>query len=124
NMRRDALARLGCDEASLRAINPDLVYCHTRGFDRAPRSASPGNDQTGCSLAGVTYEDGGGHDDGVPFWSLTSLGDTGNGFLSAIAVIQALYHRAKTAEAQAVDTSILNAGMLVASMAAMTADGS
>ena len=123
NMRRDALARLRCDEASLRAVNPDLIYCHTRGFDRGPRSDSPGNDQTGCSLAGVTYEDGGGHDGGVPFWSLTSLGDTGNGFLSAIGVIQALYHRAKTRTPQAVDTSILNAGLLVASMAATKADG-
>jgi crotonobetainyl-CoA:carnitine CoA-transferase CaiB-like acyl-CoA transferase len=123
NMRRDALERLHCDEASLRAVNPDLIYCHTRGFDRGPRSDCPGNDQTGCSLAGVTYEDGGGHDGGVPFWSLTSLGDTGNGFFSAIAVIQALYHRARTREAQAVDTSILNAGLLVASMAALKPDG-
>ena len=46
----------------------------------------------------------------------TSLGDTGNGFLSAIGVIQALYHRQLTGEAQCVDTSILNAGLLVASM--------
>ena len=93
NMRRDALRRLGCDEAALREVNPDIIYCHTRGFDRGPRSDSPGNDQTGCSLAGVTFEDGGCHDGGKPFWSLTSLGDTGNGFLSAIGVIQALYHR-------------------------------
>ena len=93
NMRRPALARLQVDEASLRAVNPDIIYCHTRGFDRGPRSESPGNDQTGCSLAGVTYEDGGVADGGDPFWSLTSLGDTGNGFLSAIGVIQALYHR-------------------------------
>ena len=64
NMRRDALRRLRCDEASLRAVNPDIVYCHTRGFDRGPRCDSPGNDQTGCSLAGVTYEDGGCHDGG------------------------------------------------------------
>jgi crotonobetainyl-CoA:carnitine CoA-transferase CaiB-like acyl-CoA transferase len=123
NMRRDALERLRCDEASLRAINPNLIYCHTRGFDRGPRSDSPGNDQTGCSLAGVTYEDGGVRDGGTPFWSLTSLGDTGNGFLSAIGVIQALYHRERTNEPQAVDTSILNAGMLVASKTALTADG-
>jgi crotonobetainyl-CoA:carnitine CoA-transferase CaiB-like acyl-CoA transferase len=123
NMRRDALLRLKCDEASLREVNPDLVYCHTRGFDRGPRSDSPGNDQTGCSLAGVTYEDGGGHDGGRPFWSLTSLGDTGNGFLSAIGVIQALYHRERTGESQTVDTSILNAGMLLASMTAVKADG-
>ena len=88
-----------------------------------PRSDSPGNDQTGCSLAGVTYEDGGCHDGGRPFWSLTSLGDTGNGFFSAIGVIQALYHRQRTGEAQSVDTSILNAGMLLASMAALKPDG-
>src|SRR5207245_268895 len=113
NMRRDALHRLKIDEASLREVNSDIIYCHTRGFDRGPRSDSPGNDQTGCSLAGVTYEDGGCGDGGKPFWSLTSLGDTGNGFLSAIGVIQALYHRRRTGEAQSVDTSILNAGMLV-----------
>jgi crotonobetainyl-CoA:carnitine CoA-transferase CaiB-like acyl-CoA transferase len=122
-MRRDALRRLHCDEASLRAVNADIIYCHTRGFDRGPRSDSPGNDQTGCSLAGVTYEDGGTHDGGKPFWSLTSLGDTGNGFLSAIGVIQALYHRTRTGEAQSVDTSILNAGLLAASMTSVKADG-
>jgi crotonobetainyl-CoA:carnitine CoA-transferase CaiB-like acyl-CoA transferase len=123
NMRRDALRRLHCDEESLRAVNPDIVYCHTRGFDRGPRSDSPGNDQTGCSLAGVTYEDGGTGDGGKPFWSLTSLGDTGNGFLSAIGVIQALYHRARTGETQSVDTSILNAGLLAASMTSVQTDG-
>jgi crotonobetainyl-CoA:carnitine CoA-transferase CaiB-like acyl-CoA transferase len=123
NMRRNALRRLKCDEASLRQVNPDLIYCHTRGFDLGPRSDSPGNDQTGCSLAGVTWEDGGCWDGGKPFWSLTSLGDTGNGFFSAIGIIQALYHRARTGEAQSVDTSILNAGLLVASMAALRADG-
>ncbi|HEX4018273.1 MAG TPA: CoA transferase [Frankiaceae bacterium] len=123
NMRRDAMRRLKCDEESLRAVNPDVIYCHTRGFDRGPRSDSPGNDQTGCSLAGVTHEDGGCNEGGVPFWSLTSLGDTGNGFFSAIGVIQALYHRRRTGEAQTVDTSILNAGMLVASMTAVKSDG-
>jgi crotonobetainyl-CoA:carnitine CoA-transferase CaiB-like acyl-CoA transferase len=123
NMRRDALHRLKVDEASLREINPDIIYVHTRGFDRGPRSDSPGNDQTGCSLAGVTYEDGGGRDGGRPFWGLTSLGDTGNGFLSAIGLVQALYHRTRTGVSQAVDTSILNAGLLCASMASLRPDG-
>ena len=50
--------------------------------------------------------------------------DTGNGYFSAIAVIQALLHRQKTGNGQAVDTSIINAGLLVASMASITADGS
>jgi crotonobetainyl-CoA:carnitine CoA-transferase CaiB-like acyl-CoA transferase len=123
NMRPDALRRLQCDEESLRAVNPDIIYCHTRGFERGPRSDSPGNDQTGSSLAGVTYEDGGCQDGGKPFWSLTSLGDTGNGFLSAIGVIQALFHRSRTGEPQSVDTSILNAALLSASAASLKADG-
>ncbi len=72
----------------------------------------------------MTYEDGAVRKGGAPFWSLTSLGDTGNGFLSAIGVIQALYHRKRTGQAQSVDTSILNAGLLVASMAAVKEDGS
>jgi crotonobetainyl-CoA:carnitine CoA-transferase CaiB-like acyl-CoA transferase len=123
NMRPDALRRLRLDEASLREVNPDIIYCHTRGFEKGPRSDSPGNDQTGLSLAGATYEDGGTRAGGRPFWSLTSLGDTGNGFLSAIGVIQALYHRKRTGEAQAVDTSILNAGLLLGSMASIRPDG-
>jgi crotonobetainyl-CoA:carnitine CoA-transferase CaiB-like acyl-CoA transferase len=120
NMRRGALERLGCDESSLRKINPSLIYCHTRGFDKGPRSDQPGNDQTAGSLAGITWEDGGCADGGKPFWSLTSLGDSGNGFLSAIGVIQALYHRRMTGEAQAVDTSILNAHLLNASASLLT----
>ena len=123
NMRREALVRLGCDEASLRPHNPTMIYCHTRGFDRGSRSDAPGNDQTGASLAGVTWEDGGCYDGGRPFWSLTSMGDTGNGYLSAIAVIQALYHRSRTGEGQSVDTSILNAALLSASSASVTANG-
>jgi crotonobetainyl-CoA:carnitine CoA-transferase CaiB-like acyl-CoA transferase len=104
-------------------VNPDLIYVHTRGFDRGPRSNSPGNDQTGCSLAGVTFEDGGCRDGGRPFWGLTSLGDTGNGFLSAIGLVQALYHRTRSGVAQSVDTSILNAALLCASMTSLRPDG-
>jgi crotonobetainyl-CoA:carnitine CoA-transferase CaiB-like acyl-CoA transferase len=51
------------------------------------------------------------------------MGDTGNGYLSAIGVIQALYHRARTGEGQSVDTSILNAALLASSAASVTSDG-
>jgi crotonobetainyl-CoA:carnitine CoA-transferase CaiB-like acyl-CoA transferase len=52
-----------------------------------------------------------------------SLGDTGNGFLSTIAMLQALYHRERTGEGQFVDTSIVYAHLLNASMSWVTADG-
>jgi crotonobetainyl-CoA:carnitine CoA-transferase CaiB-like acyl-CoA transferase len=62
-------------------------------------------------------------DGGKPLWSFTSLGDTGNGFLAASGIIQALYHREKTGEGQMVDTSIVNAHMLNVSYAIARPDG-
>jgi crotonobetainyl-CoA:carnitine CoA-transferase CaiB-like acyl-CoA transferase len=123
NMRYDALERLGIDYESLKAIKPDLIYCHTRGFEDGPRKNLPGNDQTGACLAGVQWEDGGMYRGGKPFWSLTSFGDTGNGYLSAIGVMQALYHRKRTGEGQMVDTSIVNAQLLNFSYAIAYPDG-
>lgn len=123
NMRYEAAERLGIDYASLRELNPRLVYCHTRGFETGPRAGLPGNDQTGGCLAGVQYEDGGMARGGKPMWSFTSLGDTGNGFLSAIAIVQALAHRDRTGEGQFCTTSIVNAQLLVSSTAVARPDG-
>jgi crotonobetainyl-CoA:carnitine CoA-transferase CaiB-like acyl-CoA transferase len=122
NMRYDAATRLGVDYESLKQIKPSLIYCHTRGFEHGHRESLPGNDQTGAALAGVMWEDGGMAAGGRPMWSLTSLGDLGNGFLSAIGMLQALYHRDRTGEGQFVDTSILNACLLNSSYAWLTAD--
>jgi crotonobetainyl-CoA:carnitine CoA-transferase CaiB-like acyl-CoA transferase len=109
NMRHGVAERLGVDEETLRAIKPDLIYCASRGFDR-DRSARglPGTDQSGSALAGQEWEDGGCWHGGQPFFG-TSMGDLGNGFLTAIAVTEALFHRARTGEGQAVGTSILYA---------------
>jgi crotonobetainyl-CoA:carnitine CoA-transferase CaiB-like acyl-CoA transferase len=124
NMRYDAAIRLGVDYESLRKIRPDLIYCHTRGHERGPRERLPGNDQTGACLAGVQYEDGGMADGGKPLWSLTSFGDTGCGFLSAIGILEALYHRSKTGEGQFVGTAIAYAQLLNVSHALARPDGS
>ncbi len=124
NMRDDAAIRLGVDYESLKKLKPQLIYCHTRGFEHGPRDLLPANDQTGAALSGISWEDGGGDDGGKPMWARTSFGDTGNGYLSAIGVIQALYHRDRTGEGQFVDTSIVYAGMLNASYTYLRADGS
>ncbi|MGH8444350.1 MAG: CoA transferase, partial [Solimonas sp.] len=128
NMRYDAAERLKIDYESLKQINPKLIYCHTRGFERGVRAGLPGNDQTGACLSGIQFEDGGmardeGGATGRPLWSFTSFGDTGNGFLSAIAMVNALYHRDRTGEGQFVDTSIINAALLNTSYAVATKDG-
>lgn len=125
NMRYDAAERLKIDYESLKKINPKLIYCHTRGFERGVRQGLPGNDQTGACLSGIQFEDGGmgRGDGGRPLWSFTSFGDTGNGFLSATAIVQAIYHRDRTGQGQFVDTSIINAALLNTSYAVATPDG-
>jgi crotonobetainyl-CoA:carnitine CoA-transferase CaiB-like acyl-CoA transferase len=123
NMRYDAAVRLGVDYESLKVVNPQLVYCHTMGHEQGPRAAHPGNDQTGAALAGTTWLDGGLDRGGRPLWSTTSLGDTGNGFLSAIGIVQALSERERTGEGQFVRTSIVYAQLLNASTAWITPDG-
>lgn len=128
NMRYDAAERLKIDYESLKKINPKLIYCHTRGFERGVRAGLPGNDQTGACLSGIQFEDGGmaraeNGVEGRPLWSFTSFGDTGNGFLSAIAICNAIYHRDRTGEGQFVDTSIINAALLNTSYAVATPDG-
>ena len=115
NMRYGAAVRLGLDYDTVKTTNPEVIYCHTRGFDRGYRDGQPGNDQTGAALAGVEWADGGMDDGGTPLWSLTSLGDTGNGFLSAIGMLQAYYDRQRSGTGQFVDTSILYACLLTAS---------
>jgi crotonobetainyl-CoA:carnitine CoA-transferase CaiB-like acyl-CoA transferase len=123
NMRYDAAERLGVDYESLRQLNPRLIYCHTIGHEQGPRERHPGNDQTGAALAGTEWLDGGLDKGGRPIWACTSLGDTGNGFLSALGVVQALYDRARTGEGQMLRTSILYAHLLNTSTAWISPDG-
>ncbi len=123
NMRYEAARRLGVDYESLRAVNPALVYCHTLGHEQGPREQHPGNDQTAAALAGTEWLDGGLDNGGRPIWACISLGDTGNGFLSALGIIQALYDRDRTGEGQFVRTSILYAHLLNASMSWVSPDG-
>ena len=55
------------------------------------------------------YEEGG--EGNPPVWYRFGMCDTGNAFQSAIAMLQALYHRDQTGQGQFVTTSLLNCGM-------------
>lgn len=123
NWRPGAAARLGLDDATLRARHPHLVYCSTRGYEKGPRSDLPGTDQTAAALTGVDWENGACDAGNPPLWSRTIMGDTGNAMLAAIAITAALYHRDRTGEGQAVGTSIVNAHLLHSSYAWVHADG-
>ena len=123
NMRFGTPEKLGIDYESLRAVNPRIIYCQSFGFDKTRSSLRlPGTDQAGSALGGQEWEDGGCANGGRPFFG-TSMGDLGNGFLSAISIIEALYHRARTGEGQKVGTAIMKACLLSASYAFVDADG-
>jgi len=123
NMRYDAAIRLGIDYESLKAVRGDLIYCHTLGFLPGPRESLPGNEQTGACQAGVEWEDGGMGRGGKPIWTMTQFGDTGNGLLSAIGILNALRYRMRTGEGQFLRTSIVNAQLLNASHIVVRPDG-
>ncbi|MCB2062921.1 MAG: CoA transferase [Novosphingobium sp.] len=123
NMRYGAAQRLGIDYESLKAVRPDLIYCHTLGFLPGPSENLPGNEQTGACQTGVEWEDGGMSRGGKPIWTMTQYGDTGNGVLSAIGMLNALRHRMRTGEGQFLRTSIVNAQLLNASHIMARPDG-
>jgi crotonobetainyl-CoA:carnitine CoA-transferase CaiB-like acyl-CoA transferase len=83
----------------------------------------PGHDQSGSALTGVAWEEGGVGAGGKPIWPNISLGDLGNGMLSATAVLHALFHRDRTGEGQFVSTSIVYAHLLNNSTRWVDAEG-
>ena len=123
-MRQAAVDRLGLGYEKVRQTKPTIIYCHTRGHEDGPRKNLFGHDQSSAAIAGVSWLEGGMDSGGKPHWPSISIGDTGNGFLWAAAVVQALYHRDRTGEGQMVDTAIVNAHLLNASMAWTTPAGS
>jgi crotonobetainyl-CoA:carnitine CoA-transferase CaiB-like acyl-CoA transferase len=99
NMRYDAAERLKIDYESLKAINPKLIYCHTRGFESGPREGLPGNDQTGACLAVCSTRTVAAGGAVKPAVVVDRLGDTGNGFLRhprSSGALSARAHRSRS----------------------------
>lgn len=124
NMRWGVAERIGVGYDDVRAMNPEIIYAASRGFDRVRSAANlPGTDQSASALAGQEWEDGGCARGGRPFFG-TSFGDLGNGFLVAIGIVSALYVRQRTGEGQEVGCSILGACLATSSGTFAFPDGS
>lgn len=125
NRGRGALRAFGLDYETVKAIKADIVYCHTTAYgETGPQAGWPGSDQLAEGVCGLEWEQGAMPAGGdSPKWYRFGQCDHGNGYLSAIAVLQALYHRDRTGEGQAVDTCILNSGMFFSSDAVVAPEG-
>jgi crotonobetainyl-CoA:carnitine CoA-transferase CaiB-like acyl-CoA transferase len=101
NLRVGAAERLGIDYATLGALNPRLIYCHTTGYGaRGPRAHQPTMEPLHSAFAGLMHLSGGRGNRPVTY--LTSM-DHVSGMNGALAVIMALHERARSGQGQFVE---------------------
>lgn len=113
NMRPGAMARLGLDQAALRARNPGLVVASASGWGQdGPAADRPGLDimaQAASGLMSVTgFPDGEPAKVGVPLCDLTTA------LYVALAVTAALRERDRSGLGQHIDVSLLESGVSLA----------
>ena len=108
NFRPDVKDKLGIDYASMRAVNPRLVYASISGFGQdGPYAKRPGFDQIAQGMGGLMSITGlpgqGPVRAGIP------VADLSAGLLCALGILTALLEREVSGEGQWVQTSLLQA---------------
>ncbi|MCC6070053.1 CaiB/BaiF CoA transferase family protein [Massilia sp. GCM10020059] len=111
NYKVGQLKRYGLDYASLKEINPGIVYCSVTGFGQdGPYAHRAGYDfliQGMGGLMSVTGE----RDDlpgGGPQKAGVAITDLMTGMYATVAVLAALMHRDRTGEGQHIDMALLD----------------
>ena len=123
NMRLPAARKLKVDYDSLKALNPQLLYCHVSAYGPSgPRADWPGFDQLMQASCGWEVEQGGAGQ--PPMWLRFGVGDFFAGLSSVYALLLGLYQRNRTGAGQMVNSSLLGATLLTMSEAVGRADGS
>lgn len=109
NLPAAARKRLGLDDASLRAIRPDVILATQSGFgDQGPYAELGGFDGVGQALSGAMYMTG---MPGRPVKAAAPYVDFSTAVLSAFGVLAALIHRQRTGEGQRVDATLLGSAL-------------
>jgi crotonobetainyl-CoA:carnitine CoA-transferase CaiB-like acyl-CoA transferase len=123
NLRMPAARRLGLDSASLRAINPDLVFCHTSSYGpKGDRADWPGYDQLFQASCG--WERAGAGSGNPPMWHRFGFMDHQCAMSSVTATLIALFERDRNQRPTDVAASLLGAGILTTSETYLQPDGS
>jgi len=108
NFRTGTMERLGLGYATLKKLNPKLVYCAISGFgESGPEAARAGYDlivQAESGLMDIT-----GFEDGPPVKVGTSIADLVAGMSAAHGITLALLARTRTKKGQKVEISMLDA---------------
>ncbi len=113
NFRPGVMARLGLDEASLRADNPRLIYASLSGYGQdgpwAARRAYAVITQAEMGMTAGSIAHRGGEPANEPY----SHADVYAGLLTLSAILAALHQREKTGEGQRVEVSMAESLLFV-----------
>jgi len=116
NFKVGGLAAYGLDYASLRALNPRLIYCSITGFGQnGPYAERAGYDLMIQAMSGMMSITG--RADGVPGGGPQRVGvaltDLFTGTFAATSILAALEVRNRTGQGQHIDMALLDVGMAI-----------
>ncbi len=103
NFKPGTMQKLGLDYASLKALNPRLVYVSLKGFLPGPYEHRTALDEVVQMMGGLAYMTG---RPGDPLRAGTSVNDIMGGMFGAIGVMAALAQRDKTGMGQEVQSAL------------------
>ena len=107
NFKVGGLAPYRLDYASLKVINPRLIYCSISGFGQdGPYAPRAGYDFLIQGMGGLMSLTG--DPDGEPQKVGVALTDILTGLYAAVGILAALAHREKTGEGQHIDLALLD----------------
>ena len=108
NVRPAAMAGLALDYESVRAINPEIIYCGAYGFsERGPYAGRPAADDTIQAMCGLVELQS--RATGSPQLTATVVADKAVGLTLVNAIMAAIIHRMKTGQGQFVEVPLFEA---------------
>ncbi len=116
NFKVGGLAKYGLDYASLKALNPRLIYCSITGFGQdGPYAERAGYDLMIQAMSGMM--DITGRADGTPGGGPQRVGvaltDLFTGVYACSAILAAIEVRHRTGQGQLIDMALLDVGMAI-----------
>jgi crotonobetainyl-CoA:carnitine CoA-transferase CaiB-like acyl-CoA transferase len=118
NFKVGGLEKYGLDYASLRQVNPRLIYCSITGFGQdGPYAHRAGYDFIIQGMSGLMSVTG--PADGQPQKVGVAVTDVFTGVYAATAILAALVQRGRTGEGQQIDMALLDVATSVMANQAM-----
>lgn len=110
NFRPGVMARLGLDEASVRKLNPTIIYASISGFGQnSPLKNWPAFDLVIQAMSGLMSLTG--PKDGAPTAVGESMADVSTGMFGAFGIMAALFDRERNGKGHHVDVAMFDSMM-------------